>query len=184
MSTRGSTSVVAAAIVAWACSPSDAPRAIPTVLINNDTCQAGRCATLEIRAYVWKFLVPYPPQGEGLVGYAPPGQTCLTFPRSWTMTVTGPDSTGKMDTTITTWTPSDPSEIYLIALDSFYFHTALDSAQTDTLDHRGVYFDMIAKGSIGETGNFSVSSSPGWQATFPAAPPFTAPVGPTAICHS
>jgi len=42
-------------------------------LVTNASCEAGRCATLEIRAFVSKFAVPQWPQGMESVGFAPPG---------------------------------------------------------------------------------------------------------------
>jgi hypothetical protein len=98
---------------------SDAP---PTVLVTNTTCDIGRCATLEVRAYVRAFHVPQIPSGLRVLGEAPPGQTCLRFPSSWPLRIIGPDTTGKVDTTIITWTPDNADGIYLIAVDSLVYH--------------------------------------------------------------
>jgi hypothetical protein len=176
--------LVVAATAASGCSETTAPRPFPTVLVTNATCEAGRCATLEVRAYIWKFLIPYPPFGEEVLGEVPPGRTCLTFPPSWRMTVVGPDNSGKLDTVTTTWTPDDTIPLYLIALDSAVFRTGFDSAQIDSL-HQGLlpYFDSVGFGSVGSTPNFTPRDAHGWTVTFPSAPVFGANLAPGDACQ-
>jgi hypothetical protein len=145
------------------------------VLVRNASCEAGRCTTLEIRAYIWKFKIPYPPQGEEVLGEARPGNTCFSFPPSWSIrligdTVVNDTTSGQVDTVTVTWTPADTIPIYLIALDSAYFHLQLDSAQYDSMVQGIPYFDALTKGSVGETPNFAPGASPGWSVTFPSAP--------------
>lgn len=152
------------------CSSLTAPRPLPTVLVTNTMCDAAHCGTLEIRAFVWKFTVPQQPWGLEVLGYVRPGQACLTFPASWPFSIIGPDSTGRIDTTTITWTPNDTIPIYLIAVDSTFFHSQLDSAQIDSVQ-RGIWpFDGVASGSVGETGNFVPGDAPGWSITFPSPP--------------
>ena len=166
--------LVFGATAAAACSSPDAPRPLPTVLVTNATCEAGRCMTLEVRAFVWKFTIPQLPFGFERLGEVPPGKTCFTFPSSWTLRVIGPDSTGRVDTLIITWTPADTIPIYLIALDSVLFHGGGDSAQLDS-SKQGVWpYDGLAAGSVGETPNFAPGEAAGWSVTFPGAPRWSA----------
>lgn len=166
---------------AFGCSSPVAPRRLPTVLVTNATCDSGRCATLEIRAFIWKFAVPGQlPWGFGVVGEAPPGERCLTFPPSWSLTVIGDtivgDTTGQVDTVIVTWTPDDTFPINLVAVDSAFFHGGLDSARIDSLKEGLLpYFDGVGFGrTVGETPKFAPGSSAGWSATFPSTPPWSA----------
>ena len=163
-------SVVIAGVGAPGCSGSTGPQHLPTLLVTNGMCAAGHCGTLEVRAFVWKFTIPQHVWGAELVAYVPPGATCLTFPASWTWTIIGPDTLGHVDTTTITWTPGDPAPIFLIALDSTYFHTVLDSAQADSVSSAIRPFDGIAPGSVGETMNFVPGNSLGWSITFPSPP--------------
>lgn len=176
--------VLLGAQAAFGCSSPDAPQPLPTVLVTNATCDLGRCATLEIRVYVWKFTIPFPPDGEELLADVPPGQTCLTFPPSWSWRIIGPDTSGRVDTLTMTWTPADTVPIYLIALDSVFYHSPLDSAQYDSVAQRRSYFDGLWKGSVGETPNFAPGQSPGWKVTFPSSPPWSAKLVPSEACNS
>jgi hypothetical protein len=159
--------LVISAIGASGCSDATSSRPLPTLLVTNATCDVGRCSTLELRAFVWKFTFPQLVWGFELVSYVPPGRTCLTFPASWKLRVIGPDNTGRVDTTTFSWSPLDKTPIFLIALDSTFFHTSLDSAQADSV-YRGTWpFDGIAPGSVGETADFAPADAPGWSVTFP-----------------
>jgi hypothetical protein len=84
------------------------------------------------------------------------------------------DTTGRVDTVVVTWTPKDTVPIYLIALDSVFFHSPLDSAQLDTAARRLSYFDGLTKGSVGETANFAPGASADWSVIFPSAPLWSA----------
>lgn len=176
--------MIATCATAFSCSSSTAPDQLPTVLVTNATCEAGRCATLEVRAYIWKFKIPYPPWGEEVLGEAPPGQTCLRFPPSWTAriigdTIVNDTASGHLDTVVVTWTPDDTVPIYLIAVDSVVFHSRDDTAQV-----RGVsYFDGLVPASVGETPNFAPGASPGWKVTFPSAPLWSATPIPAEACE-
>jgi hypothetical protein len=142
------------------------------VLVTNASCDSGRCTTLEIRAFVWKFTVPQDPSGLEILGEVPPGHSCLTFPADWKLRIIGsPDTTGHVDTTTITWTPNDGTEIYLIAVDSALYHSPPDSAQADSLN-RGLwtYFDGLTPASVGETANFSPGMAAGWLVSYPSAP--------------
>lgn len=141
----------------------------PTVLVTNATCEAGHCATLEIRAFVSKFTVPQPPQGLRVLGEAPPGQTCLTFPASWPLRIIGPDTTGRIDTTTITWTADDPAGIYLIAVDSQAYYGYFNG-QSDSLDADALPYDGLALASVGETPDFVPGSGSGWTVSFPSSP--------------
>ena len=171
---------------ALACSSAEAPKPLPTVLVTNASCQAGRCTTLEIRAFVWKFRIPFDYFGEELLGWVRPGNTCFHFPPSWTYRLIGDtivnDTTGHVDTINVTWTPADTVPIYVIALDSAYFHSLLDSAQSDSLARGIPYFDDLTKGSVGETPNFAPGASAGWSVTFPSAPRWAANLAQTEPC--
>lgn len=159
--------LVISAIGASGCADANSPRPLPTLLVTNATCDAGRCGTLELRAFVWKFEIPQLVWGFELVSYVPPGRTCLTFPASWKLTVIGPNNEGRVDTAITNWTPRDHTPIFLIALDSTYFRTPLDSAQLDSMYSATWPFDGVAPGSVGETADFAPADAPGWSVTFP-----------------
>lgn len=149
------------------CAETTAPRLLPTVLVTNAMCDAGRCGTLQIRAFVWKFTVPQPVVGSEVLGYVDPGERCLTFPPSWSFQIIGPDTTGRVDTTTITWTPFDTIPIYLIAVDSALFGSQPDSAQVDSIRYAIWPFDGIAQASVGETANFAPGGAPGWSITFP-----------------
>jgi len=97
-------------------------------------------------------------------------------------TVPGDTTSGQVDTVTTTWTPADATPIYLVALDSAYFHSALDSAQLDSLYQGIPYFDALGAGSVGETPNFAPGVSPGWSVTFPSAPLWGANLAQTEPC--
>jgi hypothetical protein len=170
--------------VGWSCS-SSAPAPLPTVLVTNASCDSGRCTTLEIRAFVWKFTVPQWPSGLEILGEAAPGQTCITFPREWRLRIIGPDTTGRVDTASIRWTPDDGSEIYLVAVDSALYHAGPDSAQYDSLT-RGLlpYFDDFAPGSVGETSNFSAGTAAGWAVSFPSAPVYGAKLTVVPACSN
>jgi hypothetical protein len=146
------------------CSSTTEPRSLPTVRVVNAMCDAGHCATLEIRAFVWKFKVPQPPHGREMLADIPPGETCITFPRSWSLTIIGPDTTGRMDTTTTTWTPADP--IYLVAADSAVFYSGRSNLPWDSSKGPSPY-DGLFPGTVGETPNFTPGDAGGWTVTFP-----------------
>ena len=163
--------------VAVECSAPEAPRPLPTVLVTNATCDSGGCRTLEVRAFVTKWLVPYPPYGEKVLGWVPPGTTCLTFPASWRFGIIGPS-----DTVWSTWTPSDRDQIYLIALDSAFFHGHFTQAQFDS-SIKGIWpYDGATPSSMGETPYFIPADAHGWRVTFPSAPPWGANLVPDTSC--
>ncbi len=131
--------------------------ALPTLdIMNNPTCAAGACRTLEVRAFVWAFQVPQPPWGWRVLGEMPGGTACLAFPASWTFRVIGP-----ADTTIFTWTPNSASGIYVVVVDSALFHAGTVEPSSTIL---------------GLTRTFVPGTASGWQATFSgsAADPTTA----------
>lgn len=170
---------------AIACTSATQPTTSPTLLVNNSTCALGRCTTLEIRAFVWKFTAPQPPQGFEAIGEVPPGQSCLQFPPSWTFKIIGPDSTGVVDTLAITWTPSDTDQVYVVAVDSAVFHSGMDSAQVDSLNHGLLpYFDGLGGGAVGETSNFVPGTSHGWKVSFPSSPVFSASLTSVPACKS
>lgn len=144
--------------VVAACSTATEPRPLPTILVTNTTCDLGRCATLEIRAFVWKFEVPQPPTGLEVLGQAPPGQTCLQFPASWSLMGW-------------TWTPNDRDQVFLIAVDPSVRNVSrLDSAQVDSVKRGVPYYDGYWWATVGETPNFAPGSATGWTVVFPSAP--------------
>jgi hypothetical protein len=151
-----------------ACSSSTQPQSLPTLLVRNATCDAGPCATLEVRAFVWGFAVPQPLFGSRVLGEVHSASGCLTFPSSWTLRVIGVDSAGRRDTTITTWTPDTPNGIYLVAVDSTVFYG--DSAQrANWYSQREAWpYDAFAVGSVGETRTFVPGKASGWSVTFPS----------------
>ncbi len=145
---------------ATACSTITDARSLPTVRVTNAMCDVGHCATLEIRAFIWKFNVPQWPDGMEVLGDVGPGETCLTFPAKWTLTVIGPDTTGRVDTATVVWTPADTIPIFLIAVDSAVFYGGRSPGDTSVYDH-------LVPGSVGETPNFSPGTAHGWTAAFP-----------------
>jgi hypothetical protein len=187
----GRLAVVTALSTAIGCSSPHAPKPLPTVLVTNAMCDSVTCATLEIRAFLWKFNVPQPPSGFLVLGELPPGRTCITFPPSWSMRVIGPGTAGRVDTTTLTWTPNDHSEIYLIALDSAVFHRAgaasrisqIRSSQFGGVAADTSPYDGLVPGSVGETPNFIPDSAPGWSVAFPS-PMWNARLDKAGICES
>jgi hypothetical protein len=173
------------------CSSTTEPRPLPTVLVTNAMCDSGHCATLEVRAFLWKFDVPQPPSGLRVLGEAHQGRTCLTFPPSWTLHIIGPDTTGRVDTVTITWTPSDTVPIYLIAVDSAVFHraagtSAMSHASVSTVDSatpQDSPYDGLVPGSVGETGNFLPGDATGWSVSFPSAPLWSARVDTADVCR-
>jgi hypothetical protein len=126
--------------------------------------------TLELRAFVWSFLVPQNPIGSRILAEVPPGSACVILPTTMSLTVIGPDLTGKIDTTVYSWTPSDPGGIYLVGVDSTALHGGATQAQNDSIN--AAIFPYDGNGpSIGETVTFVPGEAPGWHATFPSAPP-------------
>ena len=135
------------------------PQITPTLLITNNTCDSVECGTLEVRVFFESFLqwIPENPLGlraaAGAGWYVAPGQKCFAFD-PYTITITGPDSTGAVHTTHHTWTAADTDGLYLVAVDS------------GTLNVRGV------------TATFVQSQSPGWAVAFPSQQ------GPVAVMSS
>jgi hypothetical protein len=154
----------------------------PTVLVTNTTCETGRCATLEVRAFVRAFHVPQTPDGLRILGEAPPGQTCLRFPPSWPLRIIGPDTTGKVDTTTVTWTPDNADGIYLIAVDSLVYHGGGSPGQVDSSNRAIPPFDGVDVASVGETPTFVPGEAEGWTVSFPSAPPFCASLAKQGAC--
>jgi hypothetical protein len=151
---------------AFACSrPTGPPPPPPTLLVTNATCESGACRTLQIRAFVGAFIVPQPPFGLEVVGEVHTATACLTFPASWTLSVA---TVGSADTTFTTWTPSDPSGIYLFVLDSALFTTGDTAAQRDSSSQALWPYDGALLGSVGETATFIPGRAAGWSVTFPS----------------
>ena len=159
---------LACMLASAACSESTATDGdLPTVLIANATCEAGHCANLEIRAFVVAFHVPQPQTGFMSLGEMPPGQTCLAFPATWALRLTGPDSTGALDTTSLTWVPDDPEGVYLVAIDtSSYGHLGERADPTEP----ALPYDGFGTGTLGETTDFVPGTSRGWKVTFPGGP--------------
>jgi hypothetical protein len=143
-----------------ACSHPTAPVPPPTVLITNATCDSGFCRTLFIRVYVVSFRVPQNPWGIEMLGTVVGRTGCLRFPASWRLTISGPDSSGKIDTTYATWTPSDPAGVYLWAGDS-----------------------ASGLSGVGSTAVFVPGTASGWSVTFPSGSGVPA-IEPTAPCDS
>ena len=165
--------VVSTGASASGCSSAE-PRPLPTVRVTNATCDSARCRTLQVRVFVSKFVVPGQlPLGWGSLGEAPPGQTCLSFPASWTLRVIGDtivdDTTGQVDTVTTTWTPQDSSPVYLIAMDSVFMTHGVTQSQLDSSRARVWPYDGFFPGSVGETPFFIPGDAPGWSVTFPRA---------------
>ena len=97
-----------------ACSSTSAPSDEVTLLVTNATCVTEGCTPLMIHAFVPKFAVPgQPPWGFLDIGTANSASTCLTLPRSHTLTVGGGG-----DASDITWTMAD--SIKLTAVDPDY----------------------------------------------------------------
>lgn len=111
----------------------------PTLLVSNATCDPGPCVPLEIRGFAPKFTVPgQPAWGFVRLGTVTGRTTCLSFPPSWTITVTGPS-----DTTAITWTVDDPITV---------------SAITSRLEVLGAGREMVPSGSPGWSVTFGGTS--------------------------
>jgi hypothetical protein len=131
------------------CSSPSGPRPLPTLLVTNPTCAAGQCRTVEVRIFDWNLTIPQPFWGYKIMGEVDGQTACLTFPAPWTFFIYGPDSTGKVDTTVFKLNVNDA--IFLAAMDSARFHT-----------------DSIAPLStiVGHTTTFTAADAPGWQVAF------------------
>ena len=137
--------------LAGACKgPTGVDPKLPTLLVTNHSCDLGQCATLQIRAFVPSFPLPGQPQiGSEVVGEAPPGQSCLVFPSSWTAVDVTIYPDGRRDTTTFTWNPDDPAGIYLVAVDTPVQRSGQSYAPRTPL--------------------FVPGNAPGWELTVPAA---------------
>jgi hypothetical protein len=99
---------IAAAALLAACQPTADPAPPVTLLVTNATCAAGTCQPLDVRGFITKFNVPAQPLGGFLaLGRVNDASACLTFPPSFTLTVSGPTDTTKM-----TWTVADPVSLH------------------------------------------------------------------------
>jgi hypothetical protein len=131
------------------CRSSSGPSPLPTVLVNIPACTGGPCGTTEVREFDWNLTIPQMPWGFKVVGEVHGSTACLTLPAPWTFTIEGPDSTGKVDTTV--FKLNDHDRIFLAAMDSVGFHTGSKSAN---------------EAWRGNTKTFTASDAPGWQVTF------------------
>lgn len=142
----------------------------PTILVENNTCEAGRCMVLEVRAFVWSFTIPQSPWGGRVLGYALPGQSCIVLPNEMTATVVGINADHTVDTTYYHWKPSTPSGMFLVAVDSAAWHSgAATDAQADSINAGIFPYDGLGP-SVGETATFVPGNSPGWDVVFPSTP--------------
>lgn len=105
---------------ALACSSSTDPEsALPTLYVTNPLCEDMACPAIQVRAFVWAFLIPQNPYGSKSVGRVDGAAGCLQFPASWTASVREVDSLGEptsRDSTVYRWTPDHPDGIYLVAV--------------------------------------------------------------------
>ena len=156
--------VSSVAIIGLGCSSATAPpRPPPTLLVTNATCESGTCRTLDLLAFIWGWHIPQPPTGIRQVGLVHGPTTCLVFPHEWTIW-TGPVS----DTTLLTWTPSNPAGIFIWAFDSTMAYTGGTPAQNDS-SNQGLWpYDGEAPGAVGLTPTFVPGNAAGWSITFPA----------------
>jgi hypothetical protein len=144
------------------CSSTTEPRAVPTLLVANASCDSGSCRTLYLSAFVYKWRVPQPPAGCMYLGTSRSRLTCVAFPASQTLTVRGSN-----DTVYVTWTPSDT--LYVSAWDS-----AADAAGGSTRDSW-----------VGKSADFAPGEAGGWSVVFPSGkglPPPVASVSSTSRC--
>ncbi len=185
-STR-TTALLALLAVGTACGsggPADGTPASPpaTLLIDNDSCAAGRCMTIELRAFVWGFRYPQNPLGGRSIAFVPPGRHCVALPDSLVLTVIGPVDGPHPDTTITVWRQDDPAGIHLIAVDSAALHGGpATQVQADSIN-QGIYpYDGLGP-SIGESVTFIPADADGWRVGFPAAPVHSGAVDPSDRC--
>lgn len=122
----------------------------PTVLVTNPLCSGGTCRSVDIRAFILAWPLPQPPAGYESVGEVSGPSACLSFPTSWTMRVSGPNSSGAVDTAVFHWTPDDTAGIYL---DGVHW----PSSPKDTAPPYYVF---------GITQTFIPGTSPGWDLSF------------------
>lgn len=163
--------------------PTGSNAGLPTVLVTNATCEAGHCATLEIRAFLGSLPIPQGARGLLPIGEAPPGRSCLTFPASWTVHVT---EVGSVDTTLYVWTPDDAPGVYVIAIDSQafqdWFKTQADRQADSALFSLAMY-DHFDLATVGETVFFVPGGAPGWSVDFPSTPILAGPITQDAACN-
>jgi hypothetical protein len=146
----------------FACSSPSSPKAAPTVMVTNATCQPGPCKTLYLRAFIWGWAIPQPPTGIELLGFVHGPATCLPFPPEWTLwVVSGSDST------LLTWKPNNASGIFLLAYDSAIGYGNPTLAQIDSSNNGDWPYDGTTVGSVGESATFVPGNSAGWSITFP-----------------
>jgi hypothetical protein len=98
--------------------------------------------------------------------------------------IIGPDTTGKVDTTIITWTPDNADGIYLIAVDSLVYHGGGTPGQVDSSNQAIPPFDGVDVASVGETPTFVPGEAEGWAVSFPSVRPFSATLAKQSACKS
>lgn len=96
-----------AALVVFAgasCSSTVEPRSGVTVLVTNETCEAGACGSLEVLAFPGRQ--PNTPGGLWSIdlGTITTSQACFEIPPSSTFRIVGVNDNGATDTTTITWT--------------------------------------------------------------------------------
>jgi hypothetical protein len=134
------------------CSAPEAPKQLPTLLVNNPSCAAGECRTTEVRLFDWDLTVPQPFWGYKVIGEIHGPSACLTFPAPWRFSVIGPRDTipnSPVDTVVFTGTVEDL--IYVIAMDSAGFHAQGPIGVLTTIR--------------GRTDNFTAADARGWRVT-------------------
>lgn len=183
----GATLLCAGVLFLMACGSSLPTQPVPdskaiTVLVENNSCEAGRCMTLELRVFVWSFKIPQNPLGYRALAEVPPGTHCVTLPDTMFVRLIGPGTGGGADTTVLVWHANDPAGIHLVGVDSAAYHGGPASpAQTDSLN-RGIYPYDGSGPSIGESRIFVPTESEGWRTAFPASPPHAGEVLAIASC--
>ncbi len=135
--------------------------------------------TIEVRAFVTTFLVPQLPWGSRVLAEVGPGRRCIVLPDTMSLTVIGPNLTGRIDTTVYRWT--DSSGISLTAIDSALWYGHPTQAGIDSTLLAIYPYDGIGP-AVGETSIFVPVSAPGWAVAFPSAPAFDGTIMKVASC--
>lgn len=153
-----------------------------TLLVENNSCAAGRCMTLDLRAFIWSFSIPQNPLGFRSIARVPTGVHCVTLPDTMYVRIIGPGVGGVPDTTIIVWRSDDPAGIHLIAVDSAAFYGGPASPEQADSMNSGIYPYTGLGPSIGESARFVPAESEGWRIAFPAVPPHEGELLPVSSC--
>lgn len=108
-------------------SPAEPSSSQPTLNVTNPLCDSGGCRTVQLRAFVWTFLVPQPGIGLKAIREIHGETACVLFPPSWELVVSGFDSSGTAVSSTMVWTPDDALYLTILDLESGEFLSASET---------------------------------------------------------